>query len=157
MPGVPLPNLRQSQPTTAQQTQNGRLMGSLDEPNNVMTVENSILKEAGPQGSSAAKPTGGVSTAYAIQEGSGSKAPNSMTFDLEPTRGVANLGTQQRPRNGVAPDSLSDEVAMGRDGIEADEDDDEDAAVIGTHRKGSIQGSQHELAAVNRFNATAKN
>ena len=69
-----------------------------------------------------------------------------MRLDLEPTKGVANQGTVKRP-----PHNLINESGE----IDDDEDDD-DVAEIGTHRKNSLQGSTHEMTAVNRFNTASK-
>ena len=69
-------------------------------------------------------------------------------FDLEPTKGTKDYGSNlKRPREKIASQSLSN-VAGG--------EDDEDDEVIGTHRKESLQGSQHDLRAVNRFGSPSK-
>ena len=58
-------------------------------------------------------------------------------MDSEPTKGVIDLGSVRRPK----------EVSASIDG------DDDDVAVICTHRS---KNSQHDLAAVNRFNSDKK-
>ena len=45
----------------------------------------------------------------------------------------------------------------GGAGDEEDDDDEEDVGEIGTHRKESNQGSQHDFTGANRFNAASNN
>ena len=71
----------------------GQFLGSLEDPHNVITAENSILQNP--------------NMTQMYPQGINGK-DGSLRMELEPTLGVADLGSHKRPKQQHTSDSLSD-------------------------------------------------